>query len=76
MLHPPSLKLDPSTFRWTAVNLQPPVTSSPQVRETLMLDRDHELTVLEGEYFANAIVVDGQACNLSNSSSPNPQGQK
>ena len=75
-LHPPSLKLDPSTIRWTAVNIQPPVTSSPQIRETLILDQDHELTVLEGEYFASAIVVDGKTCNLADTSSPKPQRQK
>jgi hypothetical protein len=75
-LHSPSLKLDPSTIRWTAVNIQPPVTSSPQVRETLILDQDHELTVLEGEYFASAIVVDGKTCNLTDVSSPKPQRQK
>jgi hypothetical protein len=49
------------------------VTSTPNLLETLMLDQDHELTILEGGYFAKVVFVGTMSCYLGDTaSSPKP----
>jgi hypothetical protein len=68
-LHPPSVAIDPSAIQWQ-IHTAPPAIAKPHLLETLTLDKDHALTVLEGEYFPTSVTVDGKECRLENASSP------
>ena len=72
-MHPASLTLDPATIHWEQAHVAPPRVITPSVVETLNVNYDYSLTILEGDAFAIAVSVNGQKCDLGDSaSSPRP----
>ena len=73
-LHPASLTIDPGTIHWQQPNISPPRLVMPHVVETLNVNHDYNLTILEGDAFATSVSVNGGECDLGNSaSSPRPR---
>jgi hypothetical protein len=73
-MHPPSLTIDPGAIHWQQPNISPPRLVTPHVVETLNVNHDYNLTILEGDAFATSVSVNGGKCDLGNSaSSPRPR---
>jgi hypothetical protein len=73
-MHPTSLTIDSETIHWQQPNIAPPRLVTPHVVDTLNVNRDYNLTILEGDAFATSVSVNGGKCDLGNSaSSPRPR---
>ena len=63
-LHAPALIFDPSVIEWHESHIQQTdaTKTGPHLIETLHLDKDHSLTVLEDPYMPDYISIQGQTC--------------
>lgn len=68
-MHPASLTIDPGAIHWQQANITPPTLVTPHVVETLSVNRDYNVTILEGDAFATSVSVNGGKCDLGNSAS-------
>jgi hypothetical protein len=63
-LHAPSVIIDPSAIEWheSQVRQFDVTRTRPHVIETLQLDKDHAVTVLEDPYIPDHVSIEGHTC--------------